>query len=84
MRRQSTSARRIANRAVNRPVQHSNVEPCSDVRLLERVAAGIRALGTGTVADLPTPGDQDLARAEFYRAVRRLRATDLDMAQDAR
>ncbi len=79
-----TSVRTPPNRGMGRAVQLSNAEPCSDLALLQRVAAGIRALDAGVVPGLPTPGDQGLVSTEFERAVGRLRAADIEVARDAR
>lgn len=78
-----TSVRTPSSRGMGRAVQPSNTEPCSDLALFERVAAGIRALDAGVVPGLPTPGDQDLARDELERCVGRLRCADIEVARDA-
>lgn len=68
---------------MDRTVQLSDAEPCSDLALLERIAAGIRALGQDIGPGVPTPGDQDLARDEFERAVGRFRSGDIEGSRDA-
>ncbi|WP_280397335.1 hypothetical protein [Nocardia carnea] len=59
-----------------------DTEPCSDLELLTRVAAGIRALSPDVVRGLPTSEDRDAVRRELDRAVERLRSADIDVVRD--
>lgn len=64
-------------------IRLSDTEACSDLALLERVAAGIRALGTDVVPGPPTAGDREYICRELGRAVERLRCAGIDVARYA-
>lgn len=64
-------------------IRLSDTGPCSDLALLERVAAGIRALGAEVVPGPPTAEDREIICRELGRAVERLRSFGIDVARYA-
>ncbi|MGI5222456.1 hypothetical protein [Nocardia sp. CA-290969] len=66
-----------------REVRLLNTHPSADMALLQRIAAGIRALGPSVAPCSPSHDDEDVFRREVDLAVERLRSADIDVVRDA-
>lgn len=79
MHEHSASGRAPANRAMAGTVGLLVADPRAEYRaLLHRIAAGVRALPPD-IPRLPTLDDRARVRAEFDRAVARLRAANIEV-----